>query len=427
MPDNGNQTRPVRTLTVKNFSVIKEATLEFGKITVLIGPQASGKSLLCKLAYFLGQILPTMIEESWKKHVPFDVFIRQISLDFVEKFPENSWTDQQFKIGYIYDDFSVRVEKSGQDHLPQFRFSPEFVSEYEGWSIAGPGVSRDIVPSRIRKQLEREGGKISGLPIVEESVYIPTGRSFYSITNRAYAILSTKNLDWIMQAYAPRFDADYKALRDSYNTDMPMLSEFGKIATRILKGRVISEDGRLVFESIEDSRSRPFEILSSGALELLPLINSLSQITKHARYPDIPTMPVPPFGVVYIEEPELSVFPSTQAALIRLFVWLAQAPSLWMSFAITTHSPYILSAFDNLIKAGVVGNSSEEHRVAVNKIVDEKYWIRPEDFRAYKIVDGKLDSIYNPETGDLDADYLDNISGEIAAEFSNLLEIQYGK
>jgi len=35
----------MRKLTVKNFSVIKEAELEFGKITVLIGPQSSGKSL----------------------------------------------------------------------------------------------------------------------------------------------------------------------------------------------------------------------------------------------------------------------------------------------------------------------------------------------------------------------------------------------
>ena len=34
----------MRKLTVKNFSVIKEAKLEFGKITVLIGPQSSGKS-----------------------------------------------------------------------------------------------------------------------------------------------------------------------------------------------------------------------------------------------------------------------------------------------------------------------------------------------------------------------------------------------
>jgi predicted ATPase len=51
MTENGNQKRPVRTLEVENFSVIKKARLEFGRITVIIGPQASGKSLLCKLAY----------------------------------------------------------------------------------------------------------------------------------------------------------------------------------------------------------------------------------------------------------------------------------------------------------------------------------------------------------------------------------------
>ena len=45
----------MRKLTVRNFSVIKEAELEFGKITVLMGPQASGKSLLCKLVYFLSK------------------------------------------------------------------------------------------------------------------------------------------------------------------------------------------------------------------------------------------------------------------------------------------------------------------------------------------------------------------------------------
>jgi len=42
----------MRKLTVKNFSVIKEAELEFGQDHRPIGPQSSGKSLLCKLAFF---------------------------------------------------------------------------------------------------------------------------------------------------------------------------------------------------------------------------------------------------------------------------------------------------------------------------------------------------------------------------------------
>jgi predicted ATP-dependent endonuclease of OLD family len=65
----------MRKLTVKNFSVIKEAELEFGKITVLIGPQASGKSLLCKLAYFLGPILSDFAATFVASDQPWEQFI----------------------------------------------------------------------------------------------------------------------------------------------------------------------------------------------------------------------------------------------------------------------------------------------------------------------------------------------------------------
>jgi predicted ATPase len=63
--EDEKQQRPVRKLTVNNFSVIKHAELEFGKITVLIGPQASGKSLLCKLAYFSWAARRSELQSIW--------------------------------------------------------------------------------------------------------------------------------------------------------------------------------------------------------------------------------------------------------------------------------------------------------------------------------------------------------------------------
>src|SRR5580692_4147153 len=87
MPDNGNKARPVRTLTVKNFSVIKEAELEFGKITVLIGPQSSGKSLLCKLAYFLGKEFIDIAVGSVFAGRSLHEFRKEISEIFADRFP----------------------------------------------------------------------------------------------------------------------------------------------------------------------------------------------------------------------------------------------------------------------------------------------------------------------------------------------------
>jgi predicted ATPase len=45
----------MRRLTVKNFSLISQSELGLGKVTGLIGPQASGKSLFYNLASFLSK------------------------------------------------------------------------------------------------------------------------------------------------------------------------------------------------------------------------------------------------------------------------------------------------------------------------------------------------------------------------------------
>ena len=63
--------RDVPVLTVKNFSCIKKLTVEFRRIVVFIGEQASGKSVTCKLYYFFRQALRKVAmfclrEEVWE-------------------------------------------------------------------------------------------------------------------------------------------------------------------------------------------------------------------------------------------------------------------------------------------------------------------------------------------------------------------------
>ena len=50
-------------LQVENFSCIGKADLEIGQITILIGPQASGKSVLSKLAYFFVELVSDQYTE----------------------------------------------------------------------------------------------------------------------------------------------------------------------------------------------------------------------------------------------------------------------------------------------------------------------------------------------------------------------------
>jgi hypothetical protein len=88
----------------------------------------------------------------------------------------------------------------------------------------------------------------------------------------------------------------------------------------------------------------------------------------------------------------------------------------------TTHSPYILSAFNNLILAGQLG---QDKRLKKKLKIDEKCWIEPGTFKAYSIHDGKLESILS-DTGLINGEYLDSVSETIGNEFDEMLRLEYG-
>lgn len=50
----------MESIHIKDFRGIEEMTLEINKINILIGPQASGKSVTAKLIYFFKKV-PTFI------------------------------------------------------------------------------------------------------------------------------------------------------------------------------------------------------------------------------------------------------------------------------------------------------------------------------------------------------------------------------
>jgi len=128
--------------------------------------------------------------------------------------------------------------------------------------------------------------------------------------------------------------------------------------------------------------------------------------------------------LIYLEEPESHVFPNTQRELVRLFAWLAHDPILAFDWVITTHSPYILTAFNNLIEAGQAAHNNPKLHDEVAKIIPEQYWIKGDDFKAYAIENGKLQSILN-ESGFIEGNYLDQVSEVIGNEFDELLRLEY--
>jgi hypothetical protein len=399
----------MRKLTVKNFSVIKEAELEFGKITVLIGPQSSGKSLLCKLAYFLSREILEIAIGRTQNHFDFSMFEEDVRKKFAEWFPRSGWGNQLWTISLQSDRYEVTASGvSTPTEEISFSFCEEFRAVYaKSQTYAFP--DNQYWPAYLLRDLAGQG-------VWDRSTYVPSERSYFVDTNKDYRPL-VSDPEPIVQAFALL----YSNARDP-KIPKPRMQHYlgGGLEQGEDEWRFVFDDGRIV--SLSN--------LSSGSKELLPLFCAL-EMYEHQRpntQAQINNRLVPGDTYrsddFYIEEPEGHIFPDMQQHLVRYFAELANSDQFHPHFTVTTHSPYILSAFNNLIEAGQVARTKPELKDEVAKIIPEQYWIKEGDFKAYAIEDGKLKSILN-ESGFVEGNYLDQVSETIGDEFDRLIKLEY--
>ena len=86
-------------LVVRDFSCIQQADIDVGKLTILIGPQASGKSVISKLIYFCYRVLAVQYSYIEENH-NLDHFKGKIAEDFEKWFPRDAWGRKEFSINF---------------------------------------------------------------------------------------------------------------------------------------------------------------------------------------------------------------------------------------------------------------------------------------------------------------------------------------
>lgn len=129
-----------------------------------------------------------------------------------------------------------------------------------------------------------------------------------------------------------------------------------------------------------------------------------------------------------IEEPDAHVFPESQKLLVEIFACFVNYYDN-NQLIITTHSPYTLTAYNNLLFANRVIQKNPDLKEEVYKHVDKECILDSEDFGAYglKIVQNEEDvycqSIVNPKTGLISQNFLDSVSDTLNSEFHNLYNL----
>lgn len=419
-------------LTIRSFAGIENVSVDIARITALIGPQASGKSVTAKLLYFFRNVWQQLFYSS---DIDFSVDSRKEAVkdQFRRYFPPETWGGAVFVVEYEIGEHKILIRRAPSRGKPSdglILYLPQFLDDLfkkmEGFinestkktSAQNFGYRR----YEAWRRLEPELASFLGTSYFSSQLFVPAGRAFFSnIENNVFSFIarSEKKLDPFLAEFG-----EYFSIIKSPSYRRQGKKEFSTdLGQGLLGGSLVVEKDREYVQT-KDGRSLPLGNLSSGQQEALPLLLMIEGFgddefffgrgTEKSRHAS------------YIEEPEAHLFPDFQRKVTEKIVEHALSKGGAQSLFMTTHSPYVLATLNNLLLAGRIGNArSREKRDALAAVVPQSQWLQRKQLSVYALSSDGCRSVMDDQSGLIDADYLDSVSTKIATTFESLLEIEF--
>lgn len=406
-------------IEIENFGCIDYIKLDINKINILIGPQAVGKSLTAKLLYFFKNIFNDIryIVEHERTITDFQNYIED---KFLNYFPRDTWDRKRFKIRYFFEDILIEVNYEQELQINCSKTLKDIFKLYK--SLYGKSIknidSLDEFESGRNSYRELVGiiQKEYGMPIAFKQIFIPAGRSFFaSVQSSIFTMLSNNGE---IDPFLVEFGSYYENTKRLYSTwkqiKYKKLEIISHLINDILHGSYLRLQGEdyLVHE---DDRTIKLNIASSGQQETLPLALILSHVSLASFINNGAT--------IYIEEPEAHLYPKSQKTMVELIAAVGNIARSPLQFIITTHSPYILSSFNNLLEAGNIIEETPRKAEKVNRIVDERKILSFDEVNAFSLENGICKDIMDEEMKLISPTVLDSVSNDISVEFDKLLDL----
>ncbi|VEP15315.1 conserved hypothetical protein [Hyella patelloides LEGE 07179] len=97
-------------IEIKEFAGIKDITIEVKQINILIGPQASGKSIIAKLLYYFKNFIFEIMDAAEELKSVRDLN-KEYQQKFKDYFPPSSWGNRNFSIRYYLNLDSIEISR----------------------------------------------------------------------------------------------------------------------------------------------------------------------------------------------------------------------------------------------------------------------------------------------------------------------------
>lgn len=354
------------TLQIKDFGPLKLVNIELKKFNIIIGPQSSGKSCILKVAAFCKYVESLICSRRSGQHGD-KAFINSRFIDYykLDGFV-NSGTSE-----IMYDSDRCKVFITFSNNKGRIAYVEKTNDLYES-NVRYVPAERSVVSI------------ISNLLNLYKLMPNNISSHYVSDWNSARQSIDHNNslgiLDLGMSYYYDK-DKDQDILVVDNNTEIVFGNASSGLQSIVPICLLINYYLSPKIQADNTTEDQLKNLLNSNDLtdDTKEQLRKLLLISSKKKWKEI--LPCD----IFLEEPEISIFPETQYELVKWIVNKMDSNGEDNSIFIATHSPYVLSSFNNLI---YYGNVIEENPSIKDELAS--YWnninpITAELFSAYAI------------------------------------------
>lgn len=404
-------------LIIKNFGPIKSVELDLGKITVLIGEQATGKSTIAKvlsMCRYFSYIVNYSLNDNHKQddynyNEQFYKGLKDWGIEgYLSResyfFYQNSDYTFESKIKLV-ENYSGLVSEEKLINLSFDTYSKiksnsiaftELLNQLQDLKKDAISLVMSIIDQIYPWSPNENFFRLNVKKVMNNPLFIPVERGFQSLSVSKDSLLPDAILDELSKI---------NRIVRGYNIDVN-IEPFGIVLR--------NENG---LSKIKKDTENEFYFLHQGASgfqSTIPIyiavkFNNDTNVNRGRT--------------IIVEEPELNLFPKTQKKLVEFFT--ESIKKYDNQFILPTHSPYILTTLSNLMYAHKIGTIEKgKYEKQVANIIPKKSWIDVNDVSVYFLNNGKAKDLVDVEECLINLDNLDNVSETINNDFDNLLELE---
>lgn len=418
-------------LIIKGLGPITHCDISINDFMVFTGPQASGKSTIAKSIFFFRtvkeDILNLFLKQfsfSIEQYNLKDSLIKSLRNKFLQIFGSSWAMNPNMQISYFYsDDTNIKISLKPSDYDEPNYVWIELSDSIKNWLMSEQIKISNSSSKEIKSILQKNLSKL--FEDSYDTIFIPAGRSLITLlTNQLNYIYTSmdesqrRTIDYCTQTYIeqilkikPSFEKGIIGMRndkiqlteDKFNRDI--INAAIDLIDSVLKGRYVYANGeeRLV---LSDNNYVKINFTSSGQQESVWIFNLIYFYLLENRS-----------IYLILEEPESHLYPDAQKSISELIGLVLNNHS---NALITTHSPYILGSFNNMIYASQI---SSKYSNKVYQIINKNKIIDYKKANAYFVENGFITDCIDHDINLIKNEVIDGASDKINDENDALYSI----